>query len=70
MPHSYKLLADSQINPDAKAGTTVYDCHGHDYGCANDDTRITGIVHRSVTLDPTGDYPFFTVPERDLESLS
>jgi hypothetical protein len=66
-PRSYKLLADSEIEPSAKAGTVVYDCRGYDYGTANDDNLLTGIAHRSVTLDPTGDYPFFTVPERDLE---
>jgi hypothetical protein len=66
---SYTLLADSKIEPSAKAGATVYDCAGHDYGCANDDTRFTGIEHKSVTLNADGDYPFFTVPVRDLQRV-
>lgn len=53
-----------------KAGTIVYESRGYDYGLASDDSRYTGIEHKSVTLDPTGDYPFFTVPVRDLEPLS
>jgi len=52
-----------------KAGTVVYDSRKHDYGLASDDTRITGVPHISVTLDPSGDYPVFTVAEHDLESL-
>lgn len=45
------------------AGTVVYGLVKPDYGLANDDTRNTGVPHISVTLDPTGDYPSFTVPE-------
>ena len=67
---SFKMLADSKIKPEVKAGATVYDCHKYDYGCANDDTRHTGIEHKSVTLDPSGDYPFFTVPATDLEAIN
>lgn len=66
---SFKMLADSKINQNVKAGDTVYACHKYDYGCANDDTRHTGVEHRSFTLDPTGDYPFFTVPMTDLEEI-
>jgi hypothetical protein len=70
MIKSYRLKSDNTVNLDAKAGTIVYDCKSHDYGLADDDTRFTGIKHKSVTLDPTGDYPFFTVPVRDLEPLA
>jgi hypothetical protein len=66
---SYRLLKDSQIKPTVKAGQVVFDCIKHDYGCAADDTRFTGVAHQSVTLDPSGDYPFFTVPTCDLERL-
>jgi len=65
----YRMLKDSSIDKSVKAGATVYDCKGWDYGCSNDDTRGTGIEHTSVTLDPDGNYPFFTVPVRDLEKL-
>ncbi len=67
---AYKMLRDSELEPDAKAGTTVYDCMGCDYGVSNDDTRYLGYPHRSVTLKPDGSYPFFTVPERDIEAIS
>ncbi len=50
-------------------GETVYRCTGHDYGCANDDTIVTGIRHISVTKDANGEYPFFTIPEDDLEAV-
>lgn len=52
-----------------KAGTVVYDSRKYDYGLASDDSRFTGIPHVAVTLDPSGGYPVFTVPQRDLESL-
>ena len=48
-------------------GTVVYSCRSSDYGCASDDTRMTGIEHQSVTLKEDGDYPFFTVPVRILQ---
>lgn len=66
-PKVYVLLEDSKIEPKATKGTTVYDCAGYDYGCANDDTRMTGIEHKSYTLDPDGGYPFFTHPVRGLK---
>lgn len=50
-----------------KAGTLVYRCHKHDYGCSRDDSLYTGIEHRAFTLDENGDYPFFTVALRDVE---
>lgn len=56
---------------DHKAGTTVFDPIVYDYGLARDDTRYSGgVEHISVTLDPSGGYPVFTVPKRDLEPLS
>lgn len=60
MANAFVMLSDSKIEPAAKKGTTVYACSKPDYGCANDDTRHTGVEHVSLTLDPTGDYPFFT----------
>jgi hypothetical protein len=51
------------------AGTIVYECGTHDYGLASDDSRYTGIEHISVTLDPEGGYPFFTVPLTGVEKV-
>jgi hypothetical protein len=67
-PKAWTLTKDSEVNRDVKAGATVYDCWGCDYGIASDDTRLLGYECVSVTLDPEGGYPFFTVPKRDLEA--
>ncbi|MNE36165.1 hypothetical protein D3C80_1299660 [compost metagenome] len=65
----YRLLSDSKIEPKAVAGTIVYGFTKCDYGLASDDTRITGIEHRSVTLNSEGDYPSFTHPVNKLEEI-
>lgn len=65
----YRMTKDSQIKKEVLAGTIVYRCKGYDYGCASDDTRMTGIEHKSFTLSETGDYPFFTVPLTDVEEV-
>lgn len=65
----YRLLKDAETCEEAKVGATVFDCNNHDYGLANDDTRLTGIEHKSVTLKEDGGYPFFTVPTKDLEEI-
>lgn len=67
MTKKYTMLADSKIDSSVKKGDTVFACAKHDYGSASDDTRITGIHHISVTKNSDGDYPFFTVPFRDLK---
>ena len=69
MPQAYKMLTDSKIEPEATKGRTVYKCAKHDYGCASDDTRITGRQHISLSLKEDGDYPFFTHPYKDLKQL-
>lgn len=51
------------------AGTIVYPATTHDYDPASDDTKLTGIQHISVTLDPDGGYPHFTVPITEVEDL-
>jgi hypothetical protein len=68
-PTPFRLLNDSTIKPDVKAGTTVYEYLGYDYGLASDDTRMTRIEHVSVTLEPNVT-PSFTVPRRDLAPIS
>jgi len=69
MIKAYKMLVDSRLEPKATKGTTVYDCRGYDYGTASLDTRMSGIEHMSVTLDPEGGYPFFTVPVDAVELI-
>ena len=54
---------------DYAAGITVYDCKMYDYGLANEDTRHTSVYHKSVTVDPTGNYPFFTAPVTSLKEI-
>lgn len=70
VPQKYKVVrADRSANKDVQVGSFVYDCKGHDYGLANDDSRMTGVPHISVSLREDGDYPFFTIPEMDLEKV-
>jgi len=68
-PPRYIMLKDSTIEPSVKAGQVVYRCMKYDYGLAADDTALTGVKHISVVLNPDGDYPYFTVPESDLEQV-
>jgi len=63
---AFRLLADRFEH---QAGAIVYDAKGYDYGLASDDTRATGKPHVSVTLEPSGDYPTFTVAVADLERI-
>lgn len=62
----YKVRADYN---GLVTGTVVYDARKYDYGLANDDTKITGIHHISVTEDAGGDYPFVTIPVGLLQEL-
>ena len=65
----YRMKVDSSLEHRATTGTIVYRCIQSDYGTADDDSIMFGHPHISVTLDPTGDYPFFTIAERDVERL-
>lgn len=68
MTQKYRVLRRDRA-ADTISTTTefVFKCAGYDYGCANEDTRRLGMAHISVTFDPTGAYPFFTIPLCDLE---
>lgn len=66
MPTSYRLKKDRLGHT---AGTLVYMAKSYDYGLARDDTMYTGVPHVSVTLNPDGSAPTFTVPEFDLEDV-
>lgn len=66
---AYRLTVDNKVEPSAVAGTIVYPIRGSDYGLASDDTAMTGIPHRSVTLDKAGGYPSFTAPIPDMEEI-
>lgn len=63
------MKKDSSVNKEVKAETIVYRLAKHDYGLSRDDTNMLGVECISVTLDPTGDYPFFTVPLNDLDEI-
>lgn len=65
-PKAYRTLTDRFDHP---AGTVVYKQVLYDYGLAADDTRGTGVPHVTVTLDPKGGYPGFTIPVSALERL-
>lgn len=61
---AYKLKQPAFDHP---IGTIVYPATGYDYGLAADDTAMTGIPHRSMTLRQDGGIPSFTVAEPSLE---
>ena len=68
-PHGSKekiMYILNQAHGEYPKGTVVFLCSHHDYGCAGDDSRSTGIEHESVTLSSNGEYPFFTVPHHKL----
>jgi len=66
MIYKFRTLVDRFEHP---AGTICYECKQHDYGCARDDSMETGEHHMSVTTDPGGNYPFFTIANADLETV-
>ncbi|BDU72329.1 hypothetical protein [Mesoterricola silvestris] len=55
---------------DHPAGSTVYDLMDCDYGCSAEDSMDSGEDYAAVTLDPTGNYPFFTIPTRLLKAVT
>jgi len=65
----YKLLKDSTLQPQHKAGDTVYEFEGHDFGCVRDDMQYGGIESIAVVASPDQEPPFFTVPVEDLEEI-
>lgn len=64
---AYVLL---QAHDGKPAGTVCYRCQKYDYDCAVEDTRLHHEQHVSMTTDPNGGYPFFTVPARLLKEQS
>jgi hypothetical protein len=63
---AYMVLVDS---PPFKAGEKVYRLMYADYGVANDDSRMTGVEHWSMTYSETGNYPSNTIPKRFLAEI-
>jgi hypothetical protein len=47
-----------------KRGSIVFACLQPDYGVAMGDSLVMREPYLAVTLDPTGNYPFWTVPMR------
>lgn len=69
-PIKYRIKAEPTVNyNEMKEGDIVYGAVKYDYGLATDDYRMTGIPHKSVTIEPDGDYPYFTVPTHLLEEI-
>lgn len=62
----YRVVRDASF---ATKGTIVYTFMGHDYGCANLDSRNYGIEHISVTEKPDGSGPSFTVAINEVEEV-
>ena len=70
MAIKYLMLKDSDLEPRAVAGSTVYHCATYDFGIADADSRRTGRKHIAVTLNPNGSYPVFTVPEHEVAMVA
>lgn len=70
VPIRYRIKrVDRAANKNIVLGQTVYEFVHEDYGLASNDSRYMGVKHTSVTLDPIGGYPCFTIPIEDLEQL-
>ena len=69
MIKKFAIVKASRASAPVREGDIVFKCVKFDYGCASDDTRSTGTPYVSVTADPQGDYPFFTIPLEDLKAL-
>lgn len=65
-PKCYRLRT---VYDGSKKGETVYDFMLCDYGMASEDSRHFGEDYVSVTRDPNGVSPSFTVPKSILEPV-
>ena len=66
MRKSYRLLHERfGYHPNQ----VVYDFDGYTYGLVSDDIRWTGKEHIAVTINKSGEGPFFTVPKESLEEI-
>lgn len=70
-PRRFVVLDEREIRGEVLApkGAVVFDQWAYDYGLANDDTRMSGVEHRTVTFNANGDSPGFTIPEAALREL-
>lgn len=62
----YRLIEG--VTSEIVSGARVTKATGHDYGCAGEDTRLTGVEHVSVEVEGSGG-PFFTTPVANLEPV-
>lgn len=69
MPAMYRVTKGSDLEPKATVGSTVYECVFWDFGLSAEDTDRTGHLHISVTLDPKGHYPCFTIRKDFVELM-
>jgi len=66
-PQAYRINSLARCSHDGAAlNEIVFKCLKSDYGCASDDTNMYGVMYIAVTFKPDGDYPFFTIPLKDL----
>lgn len=69
LPPQNEAYAKRGISPPFSLGEIVYDLMHNDYGGASSDSRILGVECTSVTRDPTGNYPYQTIPISMLEEI-
>jgi hypothetical protein len=70
MPKAFRVLSTKEAASDeVRVGDVVYELMDSDLGLSWEDELGRGYPHRSVTFKNDGDYPFFTIPEKDLEEI-
>lgn len=59
----YRVIRSDRASATLSVGDLLY-CGSDSYGCADDDTRNTGVEHGSFSKNEDG-FPFFTMPKED-----
>jgi len=65
----YRVLKQSIVEKRATPGTIIYAFISHDYGIPRLDTRHHKEPWAAFTFNEDGDYPFFTMPIKDVERI-
>lgn len=70
MSRDQQKFTVSKTHSSLQEGSVVYKFMKYDYGLSRTDTTLSGVPHVSVTMDETGDYPFYSVPESILVAIN
>jgi NTP pyrophosphatase (non-canonical NTP hydrolase) len=68
--YTFKRKDRSDLTVAEMADNSIcYDFIGNNYGCAEDESKRTGVEYIAVTFKADGSNPFFTIPKEDLEMI-